>query len=393
MDAHIIIGASYGDEGKGQVTAELCKKNRENGKRTLNVLTNGGSQRGHTVIGKYNGLAQNQSIYHVFHHFGAGTLSQIDNFFDSEFILNPMNFIREKNELESLGFDFRTIHIYCSKYSYFSTPYDMIANQIIENSRGDKRHGSVGVGIWETVKRYRKISSHSFYVFCTSNYMDKVEYMKNIKEYYLKEFKKIDQKSIDMDLFKVFLEDGLYKHFIADCEEMYSYLENFSQYSDLFEQYDSIVFENGQGLLLNSDPNNVHTTPSNTGCGYAVETLASAKFAGTLNLHYVTRPYLTRHGAGPLDGEIDRDNISKRIKNERTNVFSAYQGEFRYARLQIKPLFDRIYGDYLECAEILTECDKRIIVDITHCEEFPKMVEEIINFDPKVKYNKYYSAV
>lgn len=393
MDAHIIIGASYGDEGKGQVTAELCKKNRENGKRTLNVLTNGGSQRGHTVIDKYNGLAQNQSIYHVFHHFGAGTLSRVDNFYDSEFILNPMNFIREKNELEELGFDFRTIHLIYNAYCRFSTPYDMIANQIIENSRGDKRHGSVGVGIWETVQRYRKTQAMYFYSFCNKGYLEKVEYLKGIREWYLAKFRKIDQDVVDAELFDAFMNDGLYRHFILDCEEMYSYLEGFSRYADLLEQYDSVVFENGQGLLLSSDPNNVHTTPSNTGCAYAAEALKTAKYKGEVNLHYVTRPYITRHGAGPLEEELDMGQISKKIKSEKTNVFSTYQGEFRYARLRIHSLFNRIYADGRECKEILPECDIRINVDITHCEEFPSMADHIAEYSPKIKCNKYYSAM
>ena len=44
----VIIGASYGDEGKGLATDFFGAQGKEkNG--TINVLTNGGPQRGHTV--------------------------------------------------------------------------------------------------------------------------------------------------------------------------------------------------------------------------------------------------------------------------------------------------------------------------------------------------------
>ena len=37
-----------------------------------------------------------------------------------------------------------------------STPYDMMINQIIEESRGINKHGSCGIGIWETILRKGK---------------------------------------------------------------------------------------------------------------------------------------------------------------------------------------------------------------------------------------------
>ena len=40
-----VIGANYGDEGKGLLTDFICKNNSD----SLVVMTNGGSQRGHTV--------------------------------------------------------------------------------------------------------------------------------------------------------------------------------------------------------------------------------------------------------------------------------------------------------------------------------------------------------
>ena len=94
----IIIGANYDDEGKGLLTNVFSREAREESKRCLNILYNGGPQRGHTVDYKIG-------VKHVFHHFGSGTLANADTFFDKDFMVNPMEFVREYNELIELGYD------------------------------------------------------------------------------------------------------------------------------------------------------------------------------------------------------------------------------------------------------------------------------------------------
>lgn len=65
---------------------------------------------------------------------------------------NPMIFVQEYKELiELLGYEPK---VFINTKCKISTPFDMIANQIIEESRGKQKHGSCGVGIWETIVRY-----------------------------------------------------------------------------------------------------------------------------------------------------------------------------------------------------------------------------------------------
>ena len=83
----VIIGASYGDEGKGLATDFFGAQGKEkNG--TINVLTNGGPQRGHTVE-----LPDGRR--HVFKHFGAATFRGAVTYFAEQFLVNPMEFLRE----------------------------------------------------------------------------------------------------------------------------------------------------------------------------------------------------------------------------------------------------------------------------------------------------------
>ena len=57
-----------------------------------------------------------------------------------------------------------------------------------------------------------------------------------------------------------------------------------------------------------------------------------------ITLHYVTRPYLTRHG----DGFFIEDNVG--VTEDRTNHYNEFQGHFRYGRLDIQELYNIDYN-------------------------------------------------
>ena len=92
MRAEAVIGANYGDEGKGLFTDFLCA-NRPN---PVVIMTNGGSQRGHTV-------ELEDGTRHVFHHFSSGTFRKAVTYFPKSYLLNPMQFVKEFYELKDLG--------------------------------------------------------------------------------------------------------------------------------------------------------------------------------------------------------------------------------------------------------------------------------------------------
>ena len=70
----IVIGANYGDEGKGLVTRHFALEAKKEGKAPVVVLHNGTAQRGHTVD-------YSPTFRRVFHHFGSGTLDRVPSFF------------------------------------------------------------------------------------------------------------------------------------------------------------------------------------------------------------------------------------------------------------------------------------------------------------------------
>ena len=119
------------------------------------------------------------------------------------------------------------------------------------------------------------------------------------------------------------------------AEEMlkaFEYLTVVEDESDFLRSQENIVFETGQGLLLDSDNEKFapHVTASKTGLHNIVKLLGAAGLKLS-EVCYVTRTYVTRHGAGFLPYETDREKIGN-IYTDLTNVHNDWQGSIRYAK-------------------------------------------------------------
>lgn len=337
MKASIVIGANYGDEGKGTIVARLTKDS--NGS-VLNVLTNGGSQRGHSILTADGSM--------TFQHFGAGTYHGADNLYSPYYILNPMQFVKEYNELIV-----KPAHIYRAFDCRWSTPYDVMANLITEEQKG--RKASCGMGIWNTIKRCADFSDITFNDFMISSPIRQRNYLKVIRAYY--------EQMIDIPAHwrDTWMSEGIIDHFLEDCITMF----RLTKVPEMI-QYDHIIFENGQGLLLkDTGRDTADTTPSDTGITYAMR-IARGLGIEDITAHYVTRPYLTRHGDGHLSGQTERMQIASTVCEDRTNHYNEHQGEFRYGLLNEQDLFNRIKEDAQGTPFVL---------DVTHCDEMDRIAD------------------
>jgi adenylosuccinate synthase len=104
-----------------------------------------------------------------------------------------------------------------------------------------------------------------------------------------------------------------------------------------------VIFEGAQGLLLDQDRGFFpHVTRSNTGLRNVV-VLAEEAGIGALDVTYATRAYMTRHGAGPLPGELP-DQPYAGIRDE-TNRPHRWQGSLRFALLDLDLLAGAVRAD------------------------------------------------
>ena len=339
-----VIGANFGDEGKGLVTDWLASKSDN----AIVVLHNGGPQRAHTVTTP-------EGREHIFRHIGAGTFSGAATYIAKSFICNPMIFKEEYEKLMPKLFN--RPRIYIDKRCKFTTFYDMIINQAREIERGVAKHGSCGLGIYETICRYRDkefvfqqevISPYGISIgeFAALPYLGKYDYLKSLKKYYTE--KRIDQTKIHkmpVELEKALESEVAIQNYISDFEFMMKKCALVDG-PDFLHSYDDVIFENGQGLLLDQDNMEYypHLTPSHTGLYNINEILKECYFTGCINTYYVSRTYMTRHGAGRFDTECEKKDINF-FMWDRTNVPNMFQDTLRYGTLDYKELAARIASE------------------------------------------------
>ena len=101
------------------------------------------------------------------------------------------------------------------------------------------------------------------------------------------------------------------------------------------------VFEGAQGLLLDQENKEFfpHVTRSRTGM-HNVRVLCAQAGITEIEAYYVSRTYLTRHGAGRLPGED-----AALYYPDNTNKDHPYQGGLRFAPLDSDALVKRCLAD------------------------------------------------
>lgn len=329
-EVKIIIGANWGDEGKGLMTEYFASKN------SLVVCHNGGCQKGHTITTE-------EGIRHIFHHFGAGAFVGADTYIAKTYILNPMIFKNEYNELKNKG---ANTTCFINNESIFTTPFDMLMNQFIEDLRDKNRHGSCGLGIFETVHRneYKKLILKDFIKQSDS---ERINTLKEIRDYYIN----IRLKELNIDKFpdeieNIFFNSNIIYNYLDDIDFMINNTKIVND--DILNQYDRIVFEGAQGLAL--DQNNKkywpNLTPSNTGSKNPIDIISKFNLNDIdIEICYITRSYYTRHGAGAFEFECKKEELNKDII-DLTNVPNQFQETIRYGFIDEDDLIERIMEDY-----------------------------------------------
>ncbi len=326
MRARIVIGANFGDEGKGLLTDYLCAQGAG-----VVVRFNGGAQAGHTVVTPDNER-------HVFHHFGSGSLLGVPTFLSQFFVCNPILFFKEYDQLVALGYH---PDVYAHPDCLVTTLWDMLINQVREEERGNKRHGSCGVGFHETITRSTvpelKITLGDIW---------------NGGHRLAKQLDEIAGKFFTYRTRAVFAnpEEAIEK-FIECCNRFAEYVNPLG-----IGQCKDPVFEGAQGLLLDQDNKEYfpHVTHSKTGMAN-VETLCAQAGITDKDIYYVSRTYLTRHGAGRLPKED-----AELVYEDDTNAPNQFQGSLRFAQLDTSMLRDRCKKDAGSSTFklVLTHCDQ-----------------------------------
>ena len=326
---NVVIGANYGDEGKGLMTDYFSAQ----GDKSLVVRFNGGCQASHTVTAP-------DGRRHAFSHIGAGTFAGADSYLSRHFAVNPPLYLKERaNLLPMLG---ALPKLYVDERAPVTTFYDMLVNQLVEDFRGANRHGSCGLGFGETIGRYEGKA----FALVAKDLLDASalrQKLIQIRDVHL------PARCKDLGLpdfgqhHHLCTSDVLVDAFVAASREFLDCATLVSSASEPIELADNVVFEGAQGLLLDQNRGAFpYVTRSNTGVHNALDVAHEAHLRA-LDVVYVTRAYLTRHGAGPLANELAGRPYDGVV--DQTNQPNEYQGALRFAHLNHDMLAMAVQAD------------------------------------------------
>ena len=166
-----IVGANWGDEGKGKITDVLAAD------ADVVIRFQGGSNAGHTIINEYGRFALHQLPSGVFH-------KQITNIIGNEVALDLGKFLKEVQSLKEAGVE---PNLMVSDRTQVVMPYHVLFDQYEEERLGGRSFGSTKSGIAPFYSdKYAKIGFQIAELFDDAYCLDKLRRVLEVKNITLK---------------------------------------------------------------------------------------------------------------------------------------------------------------------------------------------------------------
>jgi len=301
----VVIGAQWGDEGKGKIVDWLT--DRAQGV----VRFQGGHNAGHTLV-----IKGRKTVLHL---IPSGILrAKVVCYIGNGVVVSPQALVEEIEMLEAAGVEVRS-RLRISEACPLILPHHQALDLARENAKGDFKIGTTGRGIgpaYEDKVARRALRLQD--LFHPERFSRKLKELLDYHNFVLVNFhraKPVDYQQTFDDSMKAAAE---IKPMVADVPRL------------LFEAQAAganLLFEGAQGALLDIDHGTYpYVTSSNCVAGAA----AAGAGIGPQHLHYVlgvTKAYATRVGSGPFPTELD-DDVGRRLAS-RGNEFGATTGRPR----------------------------------------------------------------
>lgn len=278
----IIIGAQWGDEGKGKIVDYYSKR------ADTVVRFQGGNNAGHTLV-----VEGKQTILHL---IPSGILHpQTECCIGSGVVVDPFIFLEEIETLRKFGIANLESRVLLSDRAHII----LESHRLLDAAREGKEKGKIGTtkrGIGPAYEdRATRRGLRFADLFNEPVFVSRLRSNLEEKNFLYKEFYKTDQLDIDSTIQRYLdLRDRL-KPFIKDVSQ------------HLFESIEAgkkILFEGAQGILLDVDygtypyVTSSHTLPLQSALGSGVRPPKDTLFLG------VIKAYSTRVGEGPFPTEL-----------------------------------------------------------------------------------------
>jgi adenylosuccinate synthase len=284
MPAYVVIGAQWGDEGKGKMTDFFAEK------ADIVVRFQGGNNAGHTVeVGDYQ---------YKLHLIPSGILYEDKlNVLGNGVVIDPKAFFEEINCLEGMGIKVTPEKLIVSDRAHVVMPYHKLLDSLKESSRGNKDIGTTQKGIGPCYTD--KIERGGIRICDLLNpqvFKEKLE--ENIK----------NKNEILTDIYNedTLNFDKIYTEYTEYADKLTPFVQDTSvRIFDELKAGKRVLFEGAQGMLLDIDYGTYpYVTSSNTVAGGVCtgSGIGPGLIDGAIG---VAKAYTTRVGKGPFPTELN----------------------------------------------------------------------------------------
>jgi adenylosuccinate synthase len=305
MSNVVIVGAQWGDEGKGKIVDYLSER------ADVIARYQGGNNAGHTVV-----VNDEKFILHLIPSgiLHKGKICIIGN----GVVVDPASLIEEIKKLKKRGVKVDK-NLLLSKNAHLIMPYHRAIDRESERCRGKKNIGTTGRGIGpayadKMARRGIKVTD--------------LLYPKTLKEKLSANLPDINfllEKRYKVSGFK--LED-IYREYTGYARKLFAYVADTDIIiNDMISQNKKVLFEGAQGTLLDVDHGTYPYVTSSSPIAGGVCTgigVGPTKISKVLG---VAKAYTTRVGSGPFPTEI-KDALGEEIR-EKGGEYGATTGRPR----------------------------------------------------------------
>ena len=283
MNSLAIIGAQWGDEGKGKITDYLGQK------ADYVVRFQGGNNAGHTIW-----VDGKKTVLHVIPSgvLHAGSVSVIDH----GVVLDPENFVNEINGLKNSGVDISPSRIKISTQCNIITSYHRLLDAARE-TKSSQKIGTTKKGIgpaYEDRTSRKGVKCH--HLLSREKLAQRLEGLLSEKRVLFEKLYEIDYPTVEEETERLFNLGQQIKEYVTDTFKLLSSEKKLGK---------SLLFEGSQGVLLDVDFGSYpYVTSSNTAYG-GIFTGSSNGGKQLDEVIGIVKAYTTRVGEGPFPTQLD----------------------------------------------------------------------------------------
>ncbi|MBN1072686.1 adenylosuccinate synthase [Clostridium botulinum] len=283
MSAFIVLGAQWGDEGKGKMTDYLAEE------AEVVVRFQGGNNAGHTVE-----VGDKQYKLHL---IPSGILYDDKlNVIGNGVVVDPKALFEEINYLEGVGVKVTPEKLIISDRAQLIMPYHKTLDVLKEKARGKNDIGTTGKGIGPCyTDKFERCGIRVCDLMHEDVFKEKLEENIRMKNEYITKVLGGEPLSFSEIL----------NEYLEFAKKLRPFVQDTSvKVYDNIKENKTVLFEGAQGMLLDIDYGTYpYVTSSNTTAGGVCSGIGVGPNMVT-NAVGITKAYTTRVGKGPFPTEL-----------------------------------------------------------------------------------------